>query len=284
MLRVTADLHLRLDVPQCRGETEEEWLALQRKSLHELMCEDTIVIAGDIFHRAVSSPKLVNMFINRMMGELVHIMAGNHDIQMRNPDTSGTSYGTLEHFFNPVHLLYDIVPYGEEEVKKRVEWLGYESPILFIHRLVFPSQDAIPPGSDGISARQLLKLYPDYKIIVAGDNHDGFIYEHEGRKVLVPGSMTIQSAKALDRKCYFYDINEETFEITKHLYPDTGEMVTRGHLDKVDERDERLTAFVEALKKGGEVSFDFEANVVTALDNEEIKEGTKQTVKEIMYE
>lgn len=278
MIRVTADLHLRLDVPLCRGETEEEWLELQKKSLHALISNYPLVIVGDIFHRAVSSPKLVNLFLDKVNNEDTYIMAGNHDLQMRNPDMSHTSYGTLEYFINSIGLRWAMVSYGGSKPLGNTR-----SEILFLHRLVFPSNSTIPPGSDGISAKDLLTLYPDYKLIVAGDNHDGFIYEEDGRKVLVPGSMTIQSAKAIDRLCYFYDIDEETLEITKHLFPDTGEMVTREHINKANEREERLTAFVEALKKGEGTSFDFEAFVLEMLNNSSMKEDTKTMVKEFLY-
>jgi len=289
MIRVTADLHLRLDVPLCRGETEEEWLMLQRKSLEEFFNvpghRDKLVIAGDIFHRPVSSPKLVNMihdasYCNEGDGE-TYIMAGNHDLQMRNKDVSATSYQSVLYGenFMPIENTFSCIPYDEEKP------VGPKTDILFLHRLVFPSDSAIPPGSDGISAKDLLALYPDYRLIVAGDNHDGFLYEEKGRVVLVPGSMTIQSAKAIDKRCYFYDIDfkEQELKITKHLFPDTGNMVTREHIDKANEREERLTAFVEALKKGGETSFDFEASVLGMLNNSDMKEDTKTMVKEFLY-
>ena len=275
---VCADLHLRLDVPICRNETEEEWFQLQRKTLHALKGEDDILIAGDIFHRPVSSPKLVNLFLSMMRGQEVFTMPGNHDLQARNPDLTGTSYGTVEHFCYSLTSRWGLVPYGETKVEG-----GANMDILFMHRYVVESSSDIISGMDAIAAHDLLALYPDYKIIVAGDNHSGFIYEEKGRKVLVPGAMTRQTADAIDKlpKMYYID---SALNITPILLPDVGNMVSREHLDKLNEKEERITAFVEALKERKEITLDFEENVEAALRANKLKEETVKMVKELVYD
>lgn len=288
---VCADLHLRLDVPVCRNETEEEWLELQRKTIEALMraaddkghCEN-IYIAGDIFHRPVSPPRLVNMFLQTLYAldgdGLVLVMAGNHDLQARNPDHSSTAYGTILYSEN-VHALtdYDTVPYGQEQIEE-----GYKNDknILFMHRYVVESPADIIPGMDAITAHDLLALYPDYKLIVAGDNHSGFIYEENGRKVLVPGAMTRQSANAIDKMPFMYYIDDH-LNIEPIALPDCEAILSREHLDKANEREGRMTAFIEALKERGEVTLDFEENVAMALLRNKLKEETEVMVKELVY-
>lgn len=288
---VCADLHLRLDVPICRSETEEEWFELQRKTVEAVMhsadehehCEN-VYIAGDIFHRAVSSPRLVNMFLQTLYAldgdGRVCVMAGNHDLQSRNPDASNTSFGTILHSEN-IELLtdYDVIPYGQTTTRK-----GYKDnkDLLFMHRFVIKDANDIIPGMDAISAHDLLALYPDYTVIVAGDNHSGFLYEENGRKVLVPGAMTRQTADAIDRKPFMYYI-DDALNITPILLPDTGNMVSREHLEKDEERETRITAFISALKEGGEVSLDFEENVRLALQENKLKEATEMLIKELVY-
>ena len=275
---VCADLHLRLDVPICRDETEEEWFRLQRKTLHALKGEQVKVFVGDISHKAVSSPKLINLFLSMMGPEEVFIMAGNHDLQMRNPDPSNTSYGTLAHSFPDISEQWAVVPYGETKP------IGCKDnkDLLFMHRFIVKDANDIIPGMDAISAHDLLALYPDYKVIVAGDNHSGFIYEENGRKVLVPGAMTRQIASAIDKMPYMYYI-DDALNITPYLLPDTGNMVSRGHLEKDEERETRITAFISALKEGGEVSLDFEENVRLALQANKLKEETEMLIKELVY-
>lgn len=274
---VCADLHLRLDVPICRNETEEEWLRLQRKTLHALKGDKPIVIAGDIFHRPVSSPKLVNLFLSMMKGEDVFIMPGNHDLQARNPDVTGTSYGTIEHSCYSIASRWSMIPYGGTKIEG-----GADKSILFMHRYVVESPTDIIPGMDAISAHDLLALYPDYKLIVAGDNHSGFIYREKDRTVLVPGAMTRQSANATDKMPFMYYIDDH-LNIEPIALPDCEAILSREHLDKDNEREARLTAFIESLKKGEEVTLDFEENVAMALLKNKLREETEAMVKELVY-
>jgi DNA repair exonuclease SbcCD nuclease subunit len=288
---VCADLHLRLDVPICRNETEEEWFRLQRKTVEAVMraaddkghCQD-IYIAGDIFHRPLNSPRLVNMFLQALYcldGDgKVCVLAGNHDLQARNPDYSGTSFGTILYSDN-VDLLtsQDVVPYGQEKVRKGYLPLGQ---ILFMHRYVVESPNDIIPGMDAITAHDLLALYPDYKLIVAGDNHSGFLYTENGRAVLVPGAMTRQSANAIDKMPFMYYIDDH-LNIEPIALPDCEAILSREHLDKANEREGRMTAFIEALKERGEVTLDFEENVAMALLRNKLKGETETMVKELVY-
>jgi hypothetical protein len=66
-----------------------------------------------------------------------------------------------------------------------------------------------------------------------------------------------------------------------HIPTDTT-LVTSDHLAKKQERDERINAFIETVKKGEKITLSFEDNLRMALQN--VEELVQDIVQEIFKE
>ena len=290
---ITADLHLRYDVPRCVAMTQEEWFEHQKSVLTFIVDranvdKQDVYIAGDIFHTPVVHSSIVSMFIDAFsyLRGCVYVMPGNHDYLQRNPDLSRTSYGILEAISrNPDAKIKsmqtgqcDYIPYGETEIRKGIE----NRDILFMHQSVWGSNASIPPGCDGITMKDLLKKYPNYKLIVAGDTHTPLFYEDKGgNKVLVPGCVTKQAADFKEIALSIYEYDADGFLVSTTL-PIVDNIVDDRYLVEEHARDERLEAFVESLRKTGGVALDFEENVENCIKRNKLKQVTIDTIRKLM--
>jgi DNA repair exonuclease SbcCD nuclease subunit len=265
---LTADLHLRMSVPRCRKETEEEWLRVQEDTLKFIASfKDDIVIAGDIFHKPISNTQLstifLSSFLNRKYGAF--IMPGNHDVVEGSfEDIKKSSYGTIQSAIQLEGCLQEIEDSSRSYVLPGTEVIhGKDTDILFMHQLVYRSEGDIPPGATGITARNLLKKYPEYRIICVGDNHQHFMYEKGDRVVLSPGCVTKQDVSFKDTvlKMFHIDNDCRINSISEIELPDRGELVDDSYIISQREREGRMETYVEALEKmDTDFSLDFRKN------------------------
>jgi hypothetical protein len=173
----------------------------------------------------------------------------------------------------------DYIPYGNDEIQ-----VGHnpEMRVLLIHQSVWGSNATMPPGCDGITMKDLLKKYPDYDLIVAGDTHTPLFYgDKDGRKVLVPGCVTKQAADFKDIELFIYEYNKEG-SVTSIPLPVVDKIVNDKYLVEEHERDQRLEAFVESLKKTGGVTLDFKENVYKQMKKSGIKKQTEDIIRGLM--
>lgn len=288
----TSDWHIRFDVPRCRLETEEEWEVFCSQVINSIFetayKEDAdICIAGDIFHRATSSIKLVNFLLKHFLGfeNDIYIMPGQHDLPMHSHTlTYNSAYGILMQIAKQrqsrLHLLeyeHAIVPFGKEEVEGNTK-----SDILFMHQFVVEKEKDIPYNSGAIIAFELLKRYPDYKTIVVGDNHNGFHYTYKERNVIVPGCLTIQASDLKEYDPSIYLITDG--KIKKQKIYNEKENISDDYIVSEREINERISSFVDVLKNEESFSISFEENVERALNNPEIDKHIKDEILYFMSE
>jgi DNA repair exonuclease SbcCD nuclease subunit len=283
-LIITSDLHLRASVPRCRTETEEEWYNVQEEALAFLYSfGDPVLIAGDIFHHYNPGNKILDLFLSFALKHETYIMMGNHDARngVLDPDSG---YGVLTRIIDGggtcLHHMWDhsaCIPYGESEIRKGV----IINEILSLHTLTFPSANSGPPGTKFVTARSLLDQYPDYGLIVTGDNHSHFLFEKGDRKVLNPGCLTKQSVIYKDKtlQCFRILISGELVELD---LPDKGELVDDSYIVTEHEREDRYNKLVETLKIDGEMTFDFKDNVYSVLKDNHLGNETVDVIKELL--
>lgn len=271
---ITADLHLRSDRPRCR--IDEDWEGTQRNALKfiagkagELNCP--VYIVGDIFHTPTVPPWVVNMFLDSFNGVAIHGIAGNHDLPFHSyKNVNRSSFGTIEQRMTPPP--FDWSHFGEP-IKKY-----FNCNILFRHELIFPSMKEIPEFFDGKSAGELLAEFPDYDFIFTGDYHHNFVYEKNNRYVINPGCMLRQAADMKDYKPGFYFVDTDKKEFEFIHYPDSVEMVVNDYLIDAKEKEDRISAFVEAVRGSNSVSLDFIENVKKAISENQLSENTKKCI------
>jgi len=288
---VTADWHLRATKPRCR--LDEDWLAFQENMVkyivdkaNEYECD--IKIIGDIFDTPNVPSHIASMFIRQVSKckEGIQFIAGNHDLPFHSIEslansTIGIIYEAAQHHSKIYHgmtcgLWND---FGQLSTK------GGISKIVFTHQLVFENKKAIPPNSEGLTPSDMLDLYPTAKYIFCGDNHTSFHYEKKGRHVFNPGSIYRGSSDQKNYKplVYFVDTNLEQY-IEEYL-PDNEEIVDDSYIIEQDEKEERISAFVEKLKKNEAIELDFMKNIEKALlINKKLSKETVNMIRELCNE
>lgn len=266
---LASDWHIRQERPRCR--LDADWIQTQREHIRRVFDIATkhdvpVVHTGDLFHHARVATEVVNMVISEIKAfpNAFYLMAGNHDLPYHSVENlEQSSIGTLLHFVNTPQEV------NERLFKQTFDWAhfgtdkaGYAECRL-IHRLVWPNAEARPAGIENIgqTAEELLEEFPDNRMILCGDYHHAFTFEKDGRIVVNPGCLNIQSADMIGYvpRVYLIDTTLGTAEPID--IPDDGSLVTDTYLRADEVRDDKITAFVEAIRKGTGVSLDFKANL-----------------------
>lgn len=277
---ITADWHLRDDRPLCR--LDDDWHESQRKCIEHVIKianekECNIYIVGDLFHRPVVNPKTINMFLKEMDkldNELFcFIYPGNHDIQFGNIDNiDNSSLGIVLNSKHPRILRL----FNQEGSK-----------YLFSHQLVFKSEKNIPPNCEGIIALELAKKHPNKSYIFLGDNHKAFMWEKSGHPTIInPGCLIRQNANEIDYTAFIYyvDTDKHIKESIIGADNDNDKYLTRDHLKKKEERNERIETFIESLKTKRNISLNYEENLRIVLKDKNVKKETKEIIEELLLE
>ncbi len=289
---ITADWHLRSDRPRCR--LDEDWAEFQRGIVNEIVHianerHAPIVIVGDIFHTPQVTDRIKRMIIQAALNtqNSLYALAGNHDLAYHCWDNVETSsYGILDALrgtviFHPEHL-GRAAHFGEEPT-------GPDNGILFIHQLVFPSAKDMPPNTEAVTAHELMAEHPEAEWIFTGDYHRAFHVQHTSggktRNVVNPGCITRQAADMMEYKPSVYYVDTESGTVEQIFLPDTGPMVTDEYLRDAEEREGRVTAFVESIRSSGTIQLDFLQNVNAAMAaNKDLAPGTVNMIQRLLEE
>ena len=134
----------------------------------------------------------------------------------------------------------------------------------------------------GESALKLLKKLPMFDLIVTGHNHQSFTVEYEERLLVNPGSLLRMSADQIDHRPRVYLWYARTNTIAE-MFPDIEkEVVSREHIIRSQERDERIETFVAQLKKDVEIGFSFEKNLETFLRKNKVSQKIQNIIQEVI--
>ena len=278
-LILCSDFHLRETVPQCRTddfwETQWEKVVFIRTLQQEHNCP--VLMAGDLFHHWKPSPNLLSYAYDILPRDF-HCVYGQHDLPQHNWQNREKSGMHNLATVGAVTLL-DGAHWGDDP-----ELLTYPSfeiedrKILVWHRMIWQGK-RLWPGQTDPSSVAVLKKYPEYDLVLTGDNHKAFTEEYKGRLLVNPGSLTRQTAGQIDFKprVYLYSADDNT---ARPVYlPIPNDAITRVHIDRSDERDGRIQAFVDKLSGEYEVTMSFEANLEQFFKTN----NTLASVKNIVY-
>jgi DNA repair exonuclease SbcCD nuclease subunit len=263
---LTADFHLREDTPICR--TDDFWGAQWDKvdqicKLQVKYNDCPILHAGDLFDHWKPSPFLLStalLYLPEDCREFWTIY-GNHDLPNHSIELAKkTGVMTLVNasairILPGCHWLQlppNSTPLFPNSKYKMLVW----------HVMTWKDRNPIPDSPD-LSAKQILKKYPQFDLIVTGHNHATFIEEYEGRLLVNPGSLTRQTSDQENhRPCVFLWYEESNTVEQVFLKINKG-VVSREHLERKEEIDARIAAFVEKLNThlsdpslGGGLSFE----------------------------
>jgi DNA repair exonuclease SbcCD nuclease subunit len=130
----------------------------------------------------------------------------------------------------------------------------------------------------------LLKNNP-FDLIVTGDNHKSFTFKDEDRYLVNCGSLMRSSIDQIDHEpvVYIYDSDKRTLE--KLLIPvkAISNIMRIEEAQQEKEKNEKLIAFVEGLKEDTQIEgLDFLNNLKSYLDNNDVDQGVKNIIEEII--
>ena len=290
---ITGDWHIRSDTSICRTDNFQE---KQSECLNEVAFlarkykVDAIINVGDTFHRPRPdhSQELEIMLYEIFKDITIYFIAGNHELLYHRIETMDEcSIGVISKYDNWSNKNYIgddctiyLCSFGEVV---NIKLYKNEFNIAVIHRYCAEKQTPFFI-KDGITAEDLLKENPDYNLIITGDNHHGFIYlNKEGRFVINPGCLNRQAAdmKSYKPRCYIFDTETSHYDKI-YLLDNRLDDVTEEHIIKNEERDERITAFVESLKTNRNISLSFEDNLKKFMEENDLEKETENILLELL--
>lgn len=302
MILLTADMHIRADVPKCRTD---DFLTAQWDKLHQI---DKLIKkhdveywldAGDIFEKAKPSLELVVSTLQHWPRIHCFTVAGNHDLPSHNYGRLGESALAVMLEAGKAVLLdqerpiivrkdFDIYVYGAsykmplptptKPRNKRVK------NVLILHDMIYPTRrDALPNAPGNIASALLRRL--DFDLIVSGHNHSQFDCKYEDKLLVNVGCVSRQTADTADFKprIALYNPAENTVKYI-HLQIQNG-VVSRDHLDRQQAKDDQVSAFVEMLKTDtNNAKLSFTGNVNDVLEQTQADKRTRDKVWEAINE
>lgn len=291
---ITADWHIRPDKPRCRRDAD--WESFQEACVKFLVDEANsygckLVIVGDLFNTPNVPARLITMLINQFsrLNEMVYLLAGNHDLPYHSSENIDNSSIGILMALSKGHVKIN----ADKELGKlgiysnfNDEETGTDTGIVFTHTLTFPDMKSIPPNVDAVTAEDLLAKYPKAKWIFTGDMHMAFWVVHKGRNVLNPGCLNRQVADYKDYKPQAWFVDTDRKLVEPVIVPDDADMVDDEYLRAEEEREDRIGAFIDTVKKSGKVTLSFVDNMRTAIEGNRktLDKATVSTIHELMEE
>ena len=252
---ITSDWHIRASTPVNRIE-ESWWTQVLRPKIEWILKQGLpIWHGGDLFdsYNFISLP-ILNQLKDLFKGADLTIIPGNHDIIGYNHES--VKYSAFYNVLGYSHLPQSFAIAGCYSQTK-------DSKAFFYHGYV--AKHKVPWFiDDGITAKELMKQYPDYKIFVCGDNHEPFVVRDGDRVLINPGSLTRTNIKQKDFRPRVYILNTETLEVEKRYVPIQKDVWTAQSIDfeKVN-----MDLLKEKFQKNLDESLDFNSVVIKLLEN-----------------
>ena len=293
----TGDWHLRERPPEAR---RDDYFQEQNKKLDWVFGlakreGAAIVQPGDFFNSNPPTEFLKQWVIRKITekGLRIYTVFGQHDLlhhSLQSLDRTGLS--VLE----AAGVVTILNGRGVLLVKERVRLVGchwgQEVPrlrrregvttVLVMHRMVI--KEPLWPGQQADDGKVLLRKYPEYDLIITGDNHQCFMFESGGRFLFNAGSLMRMTASqfAHEPTVGIYDTKGREFRTVKIPCGPSEKVLSREHIEVVGERDERLRKFIESLKEDYEVGLSFRDNLQQFFEANKVEQSIQDLIWENM--
>lgn len=282
---LTSDWHLRDDQPMCRTDNyfkaqEKKLKFIQKLSKENNNC--SVLCAGDLFHRARSSPYLEAYTIRTLPKNFISI-PGQHDLLNHN----------ISKFYNSsIGVLWasGILATGNLNIiENKIENIYTYETIGIVHKFIQKPNDQQDKIIGGSSALYFLKKHKKYNLILTGDNHKTFIIEHEGRLLINPGSLMRMTAAQINHKPCVFLYYKDNNTVKQIFLPIEKNIIDREHIVKEERKEKRFEAFIKQLESYPNFQFtknnkNNEFSFANNLNNYFIRNKTSETIKNIIWE
>lgn len=287
---LAADLHIRADTPLCRTDN---YLEAQFNKLNFIfdLCQKNncpLLVAGDIGNKSQWLNWLLEAIINIIKVYNIDIICipGQHDLpEHRLEDWQKSGCGVL-HGAQAIKMLLEpkvfcfpfrIFPFGYGNQIKHQKPINRTSTIAMTHQMVIENKP-LWPDQKAPKGHELLKKFPEYDLILSGDNHNPFVSEYKGRLLVNPGSMMRMTAAQIDHKPRVYKWYADTNEVEAVYLPIEKNVVSRIHIESKQERDERMETFVNRMSDDIEIGLSFEQNLKEYFNKNRTKKSIQDKV------
>jgi DNA repair exonuclease SbcCD nuclease subunit len=265
-LILTSDWHLREDTPiSYKKDYWNDQLAfIDSISTLQKKYDCPVIHAGDLFDHWKPSPNLLRETILHLPDQFYTIY-GQHDLPQHNLKLAYKCGIDVLREAKKLTILNEC-HYGQEPNKGSLFFPKVNKTILVWHKLAYFMEKPYP-GATGGNAKELLKKYPWFDLIVTGDNHQTFITSENNRLLVNPGSLMRMDANQINHHpCVFLWYAEDNMVIPYYL-PFDEDALSRDHIEKKKERDDRLYAFISKFtdETGWNITLSFEDNVETFM-------------------
>lgn len=268
---LTGDWHLRESVPICRTDDFEaaQWRAVDFIADLQRKWDCDVEHSGDLFDFWKPSPSLLTKAMIHLPKKF-RTNYGNHDLpqhSMMLAPKSGT-YCLEQAGFISTKSDNDV---DMNHFKEEPPELS-DASILVWHLMVRKGKK-LWPGQTDPKAGKLLRKYPQYDLILTGDNHASFTEDYEGRLLVNPGSLTRQEAGQIDFKPSVYLYYASTNSIKRVFLPIESGVISREHLEAIELREARIDAFVSTLDADWEIGMSFNENLRKFFQANDVKKS-----------
>lgn len=281
---LTSDWHIREDQPTCRTDDFElaQWKKIDIIKHLQQQYDCPVLHAGDLFHHWKPSPYLLSKTMEHLPDKFFTVY-GQHDLPQHNLDLAHkcgiNTLATAE-----LLRVLDECHWGQKP--EVISWIDplYKQTVLVWHRMTYIGKPPYPGCTDPV-AGALLRKYPQFSLILTGDNHIPFTTEHEGRLLVNPGSLTRQTASQADHRPRVYLWYADTNTVEPYYLTIDPEVVSREHIERKEQRDDRIDAFVSQLDGQWDIGLSFEENLQQFIQANQIKSSVVEIInKAISHE
>jgi DNA repair exonuclease SbcCD nuclease subunit len=268
-----SDFHLRETVPVCRKDDfwSEQWRKVDFISDLQKQYNCPVLHGGDLYDHWKPSPNLLRETMIHLPKQF-HTCYGQHDLPQHNielADKCGINALEQAKSIGVPEMLLEL------DFSRIIEFCNWnETPqinkkyngdlqmiyCLVWHKMNYKGKEPWPGCTDP-TALNLLKKYPEYSLILTGDNHKSFVQEYEGRLLVNPGSLMRMDADQVEHKPRVYLWYAETNTVEVVYIPIKNNVISREHLNIVELRNKRIDAYVSRLNNKWEVTMSYEKNL-----------------------
>jgi len=302
---LAADLHLRATRPRCR---KDDYRAAQERKLRFILDlarqSPPLLVAGDFFHVARPGEELLAWVIGLLdeYNVVPVVVPGQHDLpghSLEQLHRSGVGVleaaGAVNLIIDPKsplwlpYLYADLdntdmyvhgCPYGTEPSKTVT---GHPGVLLWHHMVI--NEVPIWPGQVADKAHSLLRKYPQFNLIVTGDNHESFAIAGANRPgapfkhqwIINPGSMMRMTAAQTGHRPCVYGWNNG--KVKHHPLPVEDDVFDLTELEEAKGKDARIQAFVDRLESRWEAGLSFQKNLEEFLRANPVDAETEALVR-----
>ncbi|MFA5397362.1 MAG: metallophosphoesterase [Methanogenium sp.] len=284
----TADMHLRVTNPAERIDNYQESMINKLVQIKILQQELDVPVldSGDVFNGWKSTPATECMAFD-YLPQNFYTIPGNHEIPFHNMNyldesslmvLSKASRISIKSMFSDLgKFMLCAVPYGMDfEFPDDIDLDGKGHLVLITHLMVTKEKDA---RFDHITAKNMLKKYPKFSVILTGHNHQTFVEEYDDRLLINNGSLMRSSIDQLDHKpCIHIVYDDLSWERSYLDVAPVDKVFNLAHVEMKKKSEEKIENFVSKLKNEYEVGVSFADNIKNYLASNKIRDGVKEVI------